>query len=412
MAFPYEPIRPRNSVMLYKAETTAGTDASPTTADAFPFEAEGWSYNAPYANEESDEITGSLVAGAPLIVGRPAEVTIRVRLKGAGAGSTYSASVKPPHHALLQSCGWRGLFSAAIAAAALTAGTTTSGTLGTGFGTTAQALRGLPLQLAAGTSGGRLVHVTDYSAAKVATLTDLFGSALTTSVTAALPANWSYAPTSPASAATRATDHPTGTLYIYEDGRLLKFVGCRGQLTMEGETARPGFATFRLMGVFAGETPAAVPTVAVPQHSAPVLAMSDGGVTPALLVNRIEMAVKRWSFGGPSTMEPRDDPNTAYGFGYPDIDKRAPMLDLDPLTTAKANIDRWNEIMLGTSMTAVLRTIGAPGNRWSLCCPLVSPVAADPEKRGIYRTDKLMLRAYSPGLDPSVRDNDAVLCFY
>ena len=412
MAFPYEPIRPRNVVMLFKAETTAGTDASPTTADAFPFEAEGWSYNAPWAAEDSDEVTGSLVAGAPLIVGQPAQISIDARLKGAGAGTTYSAGVKPPHHALLQSCGWRGLFSAAVAASALTGGSTTSATLGTGYGTTAQALRGLPLQLAGGTSGGRLVHVTDYTAGKVATLTDQFGSALNTSTTAALPANWSYAPTSPASAATRATDHPTGTLYIYEDGRLLKFVGCRGQLTLDGETARPGFSRFRLMGVFAGESAASVPSVSVAQHSPPVLAMGDAGVTPALLVNRIELAVKRWSFGGPSAMEVRDDPNTAYGFAYPDLDVRAPMLEIDPLTTAKANIDRWNEIMLGTSMSAVIRTVGAAGNRWSLCLPLTSPVGADPDKRGIYRTDALKLRAYSPGVYPSTRDNDAVLCFY
>lgn len=412
MAFPYEPIRPRNVAMLFKAETTAGTDASPTTADAFPFEADGWSYNAPYTSEDSDEVTGSLVAGAPLIVGQPATLTIRVRLKGAGAGTTYTSGVKPPHHALLQSCGWRGLFSAAIAAAALTAGTTTSGTLGTGFGTTAQALRGLPLQLAGGTSGGKLVHVTDYSAAKVATMTDLFASALNASATAALPANWSYAPTSPASAATRATDHPTGTLYIYEDGRLLKFVGCRGQLTMEGESARPGFATFRLMGIFAGESAASVPTVSVPQHSAPVLAMGDGGVTSALLVNRIEMAAKRWSLGGASAMEVRDDPNTAFGFGSPDLDVRAPVLEIDPLTTAKANIDRWGEMIAGTNMSAVLRAGTAAGNRWSLCLPTVAPVQADPEKRGIFRTDKLSLRAYSPGLDPSTRDNDVVLTFY
>lgn len=412
MAFPYDGIRPRNVVMLFKAETTEGTDASPSASDAFPFEAEGWSYNAPYSTEESDEATGSLVSGAPLVIGQPAVVTVRFRLKGAGAGSTYSASVKPPHHALLQSCGWRGLFSSAIAAAVITAGSTTSATLGTGFGTTAQAIRGLPLQLASGNSSGRLVHVTDYTSGKVATLTDLFGASLNTSVTAALPANWSYAATSPASSATRATDHPSGTLYIYEDGRLLKFVGMRGQLTLEGETARPGFASVRLMGIFAGETAASVPAVTVPQHSAPVLAMGDGGVTPALLVNRIELAVKRWSLTGPSAMEVTDDPNTAYGFGAPDLDVRAPTLEMDPLTTAKANIDRWNEIMLGSTMTAVIRTIGAAGNRWSLCAPLCGPVMADPEKRGIFRTDGLKLRAYNPGLDPSTRDNDLVLTFY
>ena len=412
MAFPHEPIRPRNVVMLFKAETVVGTDAAPTASDAIPFEAEGWSFNAPTTAEDSDEATGSMIAGAPLIVGQSSVIKLRFRVKGAGAGITYTAGIKPPHHALLQSCGWRGLFSAAITATALASGTTTSATLATPFAATAQAQRGLPLQLAGGTSGGRIAHVTDYTAARVATLADVFGSALSAAATAAMPANWSYALTSPKDAAARVTDQPSGTLYIYEDGRLLKFTACRGALTLSGDTARPGFAEVELMGVFAGEVPASVPVVTVAGHVAPVLAMGDGGINPALVVDRVELATKSWSLNGPPKLETRDDSNTAFGFGAPDLDIRALALGIDPLTTYKANIDRWAQIAAGTQMPAVLRFGNTAGNRWSLVLPTVSPVKADPATRGIYRTDDMSLRAYSPGVDASSRDADAILCFY
>ena len=185
----FAPIRPRNVAILVKEESTVGVDASPGASDAIPFEADGYSYNAPWRSEGSGEATGDLVDASPLIVGQPADISIRVRVKGGGAGTVYSASVKPPHHTLFEICGKRGLFSDAIAAAALTAGSTTSGTLGTGFAATAEIYRGMPLQLAAGTSGGRLVHVSNYTAGKVASLADIFGSALNTSVTAALIKN-------------------------------------------------------------------------------------------------------------------------------------------------------------------------------------------------------------------------------
>ena len=408
MAFP--PIRPRNVAMLFKL---GAGDTAPDASDAFPFEADGYSYNAPFRSEASNEANGSLVAGAPLVVGQPAEVSIRVRVKGAGPGATYSASVKPPHHALLSACGKRGLFTAAISAAALTAGTTTSGTLGTGFSSNAQDYRGMPLQLAAGTSGGRLVHVTDYSAGKVATLADVFGSALNTSVTAALPPNWTYAGTSPKDSSARTTDHPQGCLYLYEDGTLHKFINCRASLSdFGGQTARPGFMTFNLMGIYAGKTDVTMPAVAVPQHSAPVLAMGSGGINPAFLINRKELAISQWSLGEGQQKEVTDDPNTAYGFGSPELAGRVPVLGFDPLATLKANYDPIADMEAASQYPGVLRFGSVAGNRWSLTHPLLTPAGAEVGQRGIYRTHQMQMQALNPGVDAAARDGESILCFY
>lgn len=405
-------IRPRNVAMLFKLESTQGEDASPSASDAFPFEADGYSYNSPYTNEASNEVNGTLVDAAPLIVGQPAEVSIRVRMKGVGGSSAYSASIKPPHHSLLEVCGKRGVFTAAVSAASLAAGTTSSATLGTGFASVAQSYRGMPLILAGGTSGGRTAHIADYSAAKVATLTDLFASALTTAASAAIPANWTYAGTSPKDVASRATDHPTGTLYIYEDGSLHKFIGCRGSISdWSGNTARPGFMTFDLMGIYAGKTTAAIPTVTIPQHSAPVLAMGNGGVNPALLINRKELRISNWSMAEGGNKEVIDDPNTPFGFGSPEIAGRSPLLTIDPLATHVENRDTIAEIEAGTEYSGVIRMGNTAQNRVSITFPKLLPVNPAVGQRGIARTEQLGLRALTAGPDASLRDSDSILCY-
>lgn len=407
-------IRPSNVAMLFKIETTEGVDASPTTGDAIPFEVDGYSYNSPYRVEDSQEATGSLAASAPLVVGQPAEVSIRFRIKGVGGSSAYSASIKPPHHALYAVCGWRGVFQAAVSAAALTAGTTTSATLGTGFGTTAQMYRGMPLVLSgSGAPGtGQMPYVLDYTAGKVASLSDLFGTALSTATQAAIPANWTYAPTSPADATARGTDHPSGTLYLYEDGKLLKFTGLRGALDIEGETARPGFGSVTLMGIFAGESDAAVPTGAYGVgHSAPLLAQGVGGLDAAFLVNRRGLAISRFSLASNAEMESPDDPNTAYGFGAGIIGPRRMELDCDPLATLVATRDTLGEIAGFSQYPALVRAGNQLRNRWALVHPVVQPVTATPGKRGILRSEELKLRALNPGRDSNARDGDAILVF-
>lgn len=408
-----ERIRTRNVVILYKLQSAAGVDAAPTASDAIPFELDGTTYNTPYTVEQSNEATGSLVAGAPLVVGQPAQVDIRFRIKGAGAGVTYTSLIKPPHHSVFAACGRRGVFTASVAAAAITAGTVNSATLGTGFGTTAQAYRGMPLQFAAGNSNGRLVNVVDYTSGKVASLSDVFGGALNTSVTAAVPANWTYSGTSPKDAAARTTDHPLATIYFYEDGVLYKFIDCRGSLSdFGGASARPGMATASHRGVYLGKEDAAVPAVTVLDHSAPVLAVGSDGVTPAFLINRRELAISTWSMGDGTQVESPEDPNTRNGFGAGEIGGRTPVLNIDPLATLKATRDIIAEIEAGTAYSGVMRFGSVAGNRWSLTLPRLLPVQSSPGNRNGLRSEQQQLQALNPGVDAAGRDAESILCFY
>lgn len=410
-------IRTSNVAMLFKIEPNENVDAAPGAVDAFPFEEDGYSYNSPFTTEDSNEANGSLVAAAPLVIGQPAEITIRCRLKGIGGATPYSASIKPPHHALLSACGMRGLFTAAVAAAALSAGAANSATLAASAAATAQAYRGMPLVLsgAAAPGSGRTPFVVDYTSGKVASLSDSFDPPLSASTQASIPANWTYAGTSPRDVASRTADHPSGTLYIYEDGTLLKFTGCRGTVQdIATDTARPGFVTFRLMGVFAGRSDAAIPSaLAMPGHSAPILAQGLGGLDPAVLVNRLPLPVATTTVRVESTLESPDDPNTAYGFSLPQIGERAPMLTCNPLATTVAARDTLAQIAAFSQYPGVIRCGSQPRNRWAITFPVLQPVESAPGSRGMFRSEDLSLRILEPpARDPQDRNGDLILCFW
>lgn len=403
-------IRPDNAVAMFKIETTEGVDAVPTVADAFPFET-GQQYNSPFTSEESSEVTGSMVAGPPSVIGQPAEITFRCRMKGANAA--YSASVKPPHHALLLAAGKKALFTAAVAAAAVTAVAGNTATLAAAFAATAQAYRGMPLKLSVGPGAGRTTFITDYTAAKVATLADSFNPVLSTATLAEILPNWTYAGTSPKDQAARLTDQPSGTLYLNEDGVLRKYVACRVSLSdWGGETAKAGFFTFRITGIYAGKVDAALPEAAVPLHSAPILAMGVAGVDPAFIVNRLQLPIASWSIAENTTQENPEDPNTAYGFGASQLGRRAPELRCDPLATLVATRNAEADIAAMAQYPALIRAIGGAYNRWAITAPQVQPIAANAATRGSLRSEDSRFRLLSPGRDAQARDGDSILCFW
>ena len=181
---------------------------------------------------------------------------------------------------------------------------------------------------------------------------------------------------------------------------------------MGGNAARPGFITFGLMGIYAGWSDTSVLAVTPAKHSAPVLAMGTGGINPALVLNHKELKVASWSLNDNQALETTEDPNTAYGFGSPELAGRAPALQIDPLKTFKANRDTYAEIEAGSQYPGVLRFGATAGNRWSLVMPLLAPADPAVGQRGIYRAENLSLRAINPGLDPSTRDGEAIFCFY
>jgi hypothetical protein len=406
-------IRPSNSILMIALQTAEGVPATlDPTLHAIPFEADSFTYGVPFGMEESNEANGSFAAAAPLIIGQEVPLSFRSRIKGAGVGAVYSATVKPPLHPVFACCGWRGLFQAAIAGAALTAGATTSATLGTGFGATPQMYAGMPLILSGGPGAGQVPLITDYTATKVATLSDLLPT-LTTATLAAIPANWTYAGTTPVDAASRLTDHPCATVGYYEDGNLYQWQDVRGVLDMEGDTAKPGYAAVSMTGSYLGSSVMSMPTNAViANHSAPILTKGASGSPSAALMNRKELPISKWGLRNGGTLESITDPNTLNGFAAGQIADRRAMFEADPLATLVTTRDTVAEIQAANNYPIVLRFGQAVGNRWALLVPQAQPVKADPGKRGKQRSHDMGWQGLPSGRDGQNRDRDRSVVFY
>lgn len=406
------PNRIGNGLLLITLQSAE--DVIPTVnfaTDVVGYEEDSLDFNGPFKSEASNESTGSFAASAPIVMGQPATFSFRSRIKGAGAGVTYTGSVRPPLHQPFSACGWLGAFTPAVTSAALTAGTTSSATLGTGFGTTAQMYRGMPLVMSVAPAVGRLPLITDYTAGKVATLTDLYGSALSASNSAALPANWLYAPTTPTDTSTRASMQPAAMISYYEDGTLWRWLNCRGTVDLDGGAAKAGFAAFNMGGIFLDKTDVAMPTNGVyPGHGAPIL-VQGSGTAPAFQINRRGLAISTWSIKNGLQVESPEDPNSNFGFGAGLIAERDYYLEIDPLTTLVATRNAMAEIASLSQHVAGIQLGMTSGNRASIMLPLVQPVETTPGKRGQNRSETLKYKAVNPGRDNAARDGDVSICF-
>lgn len=405
-------IRLRNVLVLAKNEATEGVDAAPVAgADAIPFEVDSLTIGSPYTTEESTEATGTSVAGAPIMIGQPVSFSLTMRLKGAKAGTVYTAVVKPPAHALLQSAGLRGQFTAGVAATAITAGTATSATLGAAFAAVAQSYRGMRAVIGGGAQANAMPTITDYSAGKLAALSDLFPAALTVANTVEIKPNWTYAATSPATTAERVADQPSSTIYAYEDGILYKLFALRGSAKFSVQTARPGMIEISGTAIWGGQSDAAMAVgAAVANHAAPVLANLTA-VSNSFALNRKPLPISQFSFDVAWQAESYEDPNTPNGFGAAQLGGRAGLLECDPLKTQLSVRNHLSDLENGVEMVGVARAGSVSGTRWSMTFPQLIPVSVANAARKGARSETLTFRALSPGRDSVGRDGDFILCF-
>ena len=407
--------RGANVAVLIRIMTDDNDTAAPDpTTDAVPVEYSSINRNSPFTTEQSTEATGSLVGGAADVQGQAATFGFQSRIKGAGNGVVYTSSVKPPLHSALAACGMKPLFTAAIVAALATAGGATAVTLPASFPATARALMGMPLMIGAGVGVGRVPFVIEYTAGRVATLTENFSTPLDATTSLALPANWTYAGTSPSDAASRLTDQPKAVIYLYRDGVLWKYTHCRGIVDLSGNAAKRGMAQFTFTGIFAGREDVAVPAnLVVANHLAPTLVKGSGaGASSVALLKRRELSLSTWSLTNGSQVTSPEDPNTPQGFGPGEIGGRVPVLTVDPLATLVANRDTITDIGTGTVMPGVLRHGMTQGNRWAVTMPQLQLTGESDTQRGDLVGEQITAQAQSIGKDATGRDTDRIISFY
>jgi len=380
--------RAKNAVVLAKAETTVGTDAAPTAADAILVE-------NPAVDPQVDVITtneanGSLDSEGPINGGIRGRITFSVLLKGSGTAATA-----PNFGELLKGCGFEEVITAeavpAVAEALEAGASQTAATLGASAAATAQAYRGMPINFTGGVEGSSFIS--DYSAGKVATLADDMGDVLDAGTDYQIPANVLYKPTSDRSII------KTLTLYVHLDGIRYRFVGCLGNVNLTVDAAGIGRLAFDFMGHFVDKTDVAVPSVDFGQIRPPLWRKGK------MLMHRVASAVQQLTLGTNNQIVMPGDPNAEQGFGFPLLVSRGMAGSVDPLEELVATRDIMTDFKDGNRRILHARAGSVVGNRWGLTIPAAHYTGQGP-------ADRDGLVGVNVPFAATGKDSGAFLCFF
>jgi hypothetical protein len=380
-------LRTRNAVLLAKIESSELTDASPSAgSDAVKVEVDMPSFQQAMA--QTNEVSGSLDRSAPVPAGTTVTIPFTVVLKGSGTAGTA-----PEVGKLLKACGMSETVTGAAVPAAPEAcangGSTTTAVLGASASSTAQAYRGMPVTFSSTVSGTSFIS--DYTAGKVATLTDTMGGAIVNTSNYQVVKNVLYGPAS--------GSIPTLTMYLYMDGVVYKFVGCRGNLDVSLPTNDVGRLRFEFRGVFSAMADASVP---VPSYDEPTVYAIKGGYA---LYDRATQATRSISLGLGNTITFPDNPNNAEGVDAPIITDRQVRGSLDPLATVVATRDPLTTLRAGTEKILHVRYGSAAGNRLAITVPKAQILEYNP-------TDDGGLKRIGTPFQGNGADASAFLCFW
>lgn len=380
-------LRTRNSLVLAKIESTVGTDASPVAgSDAVLTTIPKISFNPNIIN--TDNVTGAMDGAGPIYTGMTCQVAFDVYFKGSGAAGTA-----PEMGKLLKGCSYEEVITASAVPASPAAcgagGSTTTAQLGVAASATAQAYRGMPINLTdevAGTS-----FITDYTTGKIATLTDTFG-AIDADTSYQIPVNVLYRPLS--------DNIPSLTMYVYRDGVLEKFVGCRGNVQFRLDVNGAPVASFTFMGVYAGKTDAAVPASPVFQATQPP-PFQNG----KLLMNRLPVAAAQLTLDSGIELAWPDDPNQVEGYRPVIPTFRRMNGSINPLETLVATRDLMSDFRNGTRRIIHARWGQTAGNRMGITIPQAQYLNHTPGDRNRLAQAEVPFEAVGANAG-------AFLCFY
>lgn len=380
-------LRTRNSVLLAKIETTEGVDASPSAStDAVACENLAISFNPNVIT--TNEYTGSLDGLGAIVGGMTAQLSFDVYLKGNGTPGTA-----PEWGKLLKACGWSETLTATAVPAAPEAcaagGSTTSAKLGTSAVGTAELYRGMPIALTGSVAGTSFIS--DYSAAKLATLTDTMSGTIDAGTSYQVLKNALYAPGS--------TSIPSLTLYVYVDGIVYKFVGARGNAAFNLTSGGPGKITFTFRAMFSSKADAAVPAATYDATRPPI--WKNG----AALVNRLAAAIQQWTLDPQNQIINPDNPNSLEGYDPAIITSRQARGNINPLEVLTATRDIMSDFRSGTQRVLHARYGATAGNRIALTHPAALYLNQSPTDRG-------GLAAVGVPYEPVGADSHSFLCIW
>ena len=382
-------IRNKNALLLAKIESTSGVDASPVAATDALLVLNPSPPKFSVNNVQTNELSGSLDGLGPLVGGKKAEITFEVYLKGSGTAGT------PPEYAdLLKACGMAetilGTALPVSAEACAAGGSTTSAILGVSASTTAQAYRGMPINLTGVAAGNSFIS--DYTSGKAATLTDTMGAAIVATTSYQIPANVVYGPAS--------NNIPSLTMYYYIDGIRYRLVGCRGQMNIKLDTNGVAVLQFTFMGMFLDKADASMPASPVFDATRPPIFLNG-----KCLINRLPAATRAIQLSDGMQLVFPDDPNAVEGINTPEHTSRRWTGSMDPLETLVATRDLLADMTAGTSRIMHARFGQVAGNRVGITIPQARFTQVNPGDRDGMATNDVQIECVG-------RESGIFICLY
>ena len=178
------------------------------------------------------------------------------------------------------------------------------------------------------------------------------------------------------------------TIYRYHDGKLHKFTGCVGNVSLSQETGNFHVFTFNMVGHFVSETDVALATpsydttVPIPAIGGTFSIASYGAVIGTL---NIDMG---------NTIATPPDYNQTDGYGKCQITDRKVTGSIDPEDVLVATHDFYTKFTAGTAMAMTTSAIGpAAGNKMALSLPAVVYTGVSEGDRDGVRTRLLEFEA-------------------
>lgn len=282
-----------------------------------------------------------------------------------------------------------------LSAAAATSGTDTSATLAAPFAATDQLYRGAPLVLTGNPATPATSFITDYTAARLATLTDRHATALSSATFASIPPSVIYVP---------ASDNiPWVTLWLNMDGVLVKLYGCQGTVSFEVMAGGPGKLKFTMSGLYAEEVDQPLGLTAY-DKTRPAIWRDGRGE-----IDRKRVGMSQLTLDVKNDVVFPENPNGPEGFDPPIIVKRDITGSIDPNLSLVATQNVMAAFRSGETQVIHARLTGGPGavagNRVAITVPAALYTDAKPG-------DRNGVRSRQTPFDATVEDGGMTLAFW
>ena len=304
--------RTLNRSVWCKVESSSGTDAVPT-AGSNGVLVENPNSNLQLNTFDTNEVTGSLDARAPIPSTGNAGFSGRVYLHGSGAAGTTLPEVDP----FLKACGFSPTAFAAAVTGTAQAGASSTITLASGASATNDFYRGTVIVTTGGTGSGQIRQIKAYvGSTKVATVTPAWSVTPDNTTTYSIAACHIYKQVS--------SSIPTVTIYEWlhrTDGgnsKLRAQVGCAGTFTLAMQSGQGCYFDFQMTGSLVQPTDPSVPSAATYQSTRPIAFVN----TINCVLDGTSFALDNFSFDAGNEVQQIGDPRADFGLGIAGITRR------------------------------------------------------------------------------------------